>query len=94
MSNEHKEDQFIEVVICTSSGFYPEEGAENMPVHQKLKVQLEKAGRALGITDTSAFVATVDGRQLNFESSYVELGLTGHVEIDWGRSEGGGGSYA
>lgn len=96
MTNEKApQDQFVEVSISTTAGFYPEEGFERVPTHQKVSVLLKKAQDKLGIKDVAGWVATVtDGsgkRQIDIERSYVENDLSGEVEIDWGPSEGGGG---
>lgn len=86
---------FVAVSISTTSGFYPEEGFDRVPVHQKVGVQLEKAAKKLGIKDTNNWIATVSGpggkRQIDPDKTYLENRLSGEVEIDWGPSEGGGG---
>lgn len=100
--NEHNQEtgqkagaQFVEVSISTTAGFYPAEGFDQVPAHQKVEVQLKKAQKVLKINDTSGWVASVitsSGKeQLDPEKSYLENGLSGRVEIDWGPSEGGGG---
>ena len=88
-------EQFVEVSIATTAGFYPAEGFERVPAHQKVSVLLEKAQKELTIKDVAGWIATVtDGsgkRQIDPARSYVDNGLSGNVEIDWGPSEGGGG---
>lgn len=96
VSNERPpKEQFVEVSISTTAGFYPMEGFERVPVHQKVSVLLEKAQKELNIKDVAGWIATVtDGsgkRQIDPERSYLDNGLSGKVEIDWGPSEGGGG---
>jgi len=86
---------FVEVSISTTAGFFPAEGFDRVPAHQKIKVELEKAARKLQINNTSGWIATVSTpggkRTLDVEKSYAENALSGQVEIDWGPSEGGGG---
>jgi hypothetical protein len=86
---------FVAVSISTTSGFFPEEGFDRVPAHQKVRVQLEKAAHKLGIKDTANWIATVTGpggkRQIDPEKNYPDNHLSGEVEIDWGPSEGGGG---
>lgn len=96
VSNEKSpKEQFVEISISTTAGFYPAEGFERVPVHQKVSVLLEKAQKELNIKDIAGWIATVtDGsgkRQIDPARSYLDNGLSGKVEIDWGPSEGGGG---
>lgn len=89
------QEQFVEVSISTTAGFYPAEGFERVPVHQKVSVLLEKAKKELAIKDVAGWIATVtDGsgkRPIDPARSYLDNGVSGTVEIDWGPSEGGGG---
>lgn len=96
MSNEKSpNEQFVEVSISTTAGFYPAEGFSRVPAHQKVAVILDKAQRELNIKDVAGWIATVtDGsgkRQIEPDRSYIDNGLSGKAEIDWGPSEGGGG---
>lgn len=87
-----KEDQFAEVAVVTTSGSYPATGFEKTPVHQKVEVILKKAANKLNITDTTDWVAIVNESEIDFGQTYLELGLHGQVEIDYGPREGGGGN--
>ena len=96
VSNEASpKEQFVEVSVSTTAGFYPAEGFEQAPIHQKVSVLLGKAQNKLKIKDVNGWIATVtDGsgkRQLDPDRSYLDNNLSGTVEIDWGPSEGGGG---
>lgn len=88
-------EHFVAVSISTTAGFYPAEGFDRVPVHQKVSVELEKAKHALKIRDTAGWVATVTDptgkRVIDAAKSYIENALAGEVEIDWGPTEGGGG---
>src|SRR5438132_804630 len=104
MTDEHQQpneaakehpDQFVRVSISTTAGFFPAEGFNRVPIHQKVEVELEKARHALKIKDTAGWVASIADaagkRQIDPEKSYLDNKLAGEVEIDWGPSEGGGG---
>lgn len=88
----NKSEKFIAVAISTTSGFFPATGFERLPIHQKVEAQLGKAAKALNLTDTTGWIATVDKRTINPQQNYEENGLHGEVEIDWGPTEGGGGN--
>lgn len=93
---EPPEEQFVEVSISTTAGFYPADGVERRPIHQKISVILEEAKDKLRISDVTNWVVTVidakGQRELNPQSSYLDSGLSGKLELDWGPREGGGGS--
>ena len=88
-------EQFVQISISTTAGFFPAESFNRVPAHQKVEVELEKAKHKLEIKDTAGWIATVVGpsgkRTIDPVKSYLENGLSGEVEIDWGPSEGGGG---
>lgn len=92
---EAKKNQ-IEVSISTTAGFYPAEGFNSVPKNQPVQVELTKAQHELKIKDVNGWIATVvtpsGKRTLAPSKSYVENGLDGQAEIDWGPSEGGGGA--
>jgi hypothetical protein len=89
------EAQFLEVSISTTAGFFPTEGFNRVPAHQKVEVELAKAKQELRIKDTAGWVTTVIGpsgkRVIDPAKTYLENGLSGEVDVDWGPSEGGGG---
>src|SRR5690348_6964299 len=84
--------QHIDVAVVTTSGTWPEAGFENVPIHQPIKVQLQRAVKELKITDTTNWIAKVGNKELDVEQSYERNNLTGQVEIDYGPREGGGGN--
>lgn len=84
-------DNFIEVKVITTSGSFPKQEFERVPIHQPIKVVLHKAAQALKITDTSGWVARVGEVELDISKSYSDQHLTGQVVIDYGPKEGGGG---
>lgn len=88
-----QDDKKVGVAIATTSGFYPETGFIQVPVNQKVEVELKMAAKALNLTDTSNWEAKVAGRTIDPNQSYAENLLFGEVEIDWGPREGGGGQH-
>lgn len=86
-SKEH----FVQVRVVTTSGSFPKEGFERVPINQPVKVVLHKAADALKITDTNNWVARVGEGELDVAKSYSDHHLTGQVVIDYGPKEGGGG---
>ncbi|HMN12751.1 MAG TPA: hypothetical protein PKD55_10555 [Bellilinea sp.] len=87
----NQDEKKVGVAIATTSGFYPETGFIQVPVNQKVEVELQRAAKAIDLTDTSNWVAKVAGRTIDPNQSYAENQLSGEVEIDWGPREGGGG---
>jgi len=94
--SDHGKKEFVEVSVSTTAGFYPDEGFDRVKADETVNRQLEKAAKKLNIRNTAGWVATVNGptgkRALDPNSSYAENNLSGEIEIDWGPSEGGGGS--
>lgn len=93
MENEDNkpEDRTINVRVITSSGSYPVNGHEKVPLTEPVSAVLARAASALGVVDTTQWVATVNSAQIDVSKTYVQLGLHGEVKIDYGRGEGGGG---
>lgn len=89
-----KDEQQIEVSVVTTSGTYPLEGSDEVPIHQPVKVVLEKAQKKLEITDTAGWIVTAGGNTIDPTKSYADNGLKGSVTLDWGPKEGGGGKGA
>lgn len=84
-------ENHIEVEIVTTSGSYPSEGYEQVPIHQKVKVILKKAADQLKLVSTENWIAKVQGREINQELSFEENNLKERITIDFGPREGGGG---
>lgn len=90
-NGEHTEN-FVQVSVGTTSGFYPSEGFDKAPSNQKVRIFLAEAARNLNVTDTNGWVARVDNKEIDPEKSYDESGLSGQIEIDFGPRESGGGN--
>ncbi len=88
------EQQHIKISVVTTSGTWPEQDFATVPIHQKVRVALEKAAHDLKIADVSTWVARVGGRDLVLDQSWLENGVSGVVTLDYGPVESGGGSGA
>lgn len=91
MSHEKPLPNHLGVVVLTTSGRWPTQGGESTPINQPVHVVLAKAARELAIVDTTGWIATVGGREINVSSSFADNGLTGEVTIDFGPRAAGGG---
>lgn len=89
---EKRVEVFVAVRVVTTSGSYPAEGFDRVPMHQPVRQQLAEAVRKLKIRDTKEWVALVGGTEIDPDKSYEANGLEGEVVIDFGPLEGGGGN--
>jgi len=87
----HQHHHEIEVLVYTTSGSYPHHGFVAVPVTDKVSLILADAKEALHLTDTSTWVATVAGNEIDPNRTFEQDGLKGQVTIQWGPREGGGG---
>ena len=81
----------VAVAVYTTSGAYPGEGNELVKIPEIVGAILSKADSTLKLTDTSNWVATVDGNKIDPSKSYEANDLKGTFTIHWGPREGGGG---
>lgn len=81
----------VAVAVYTTSGAFPGHGHKREKATEIIANFLSQAARALRLTDTSGWVATVDDREIDSTKSYAENNLSGTVTIHWGPREGGGG---
>lgn len=89
--NEAQVERRVEVAVVTTSGSWPKSGFNSVPERQPVKHELAQAVSSLNIANTNGWIATVNGRQINPEASYLENGLSGQITIDYGPPHGGGG---
>jgi hypothetical protein len=82
----------IEVQVVTTSGAFPAEGTVQESIHQPITVVLKRAQKDLQIADTTGWIVTVSGREVDQHKNYVDNGLKDAVKLDWGPREGGGGT--
>jgi hypothetical protein len=94
MADNHggdKPEHRVNVVVITTSGHYPATGSDSVSANQPVKNELKKAAKELNIVDTTNWVATVNGTEIDPDKSYAENNLSGTVSIDYGPNHGGGG---
>ena len=91
MTSKKNGDNFVEIEVLTVSGSYPEDGYAKTPKNQEVRILLEKASKKLGIVSTEGFIATIDGAEININSTYETLNINDETTIDWSKREGGGG---
>lgn len=83
----------IEVLVITPSGIFPKnEKPRQVAADDQISAVLEKAAKELKLTDTTGWVVSVNERPLNPDLSFAANGLSGTVELDWHKPEGGGGA--
>jgi hypothetical protein len=87
----HGNDKLL-VTVITTSGVFPAQGALRVEPAELIANVLARAARKLNLTDTADWVAQVNGADINPQYSFVQAGLSGEVDIEWGAREGGGGN--
>jgi hypothetical protein len=85
-SNQQTHDmaKHIEVSVSTPMGTWPTEGFFEVPVDQKVDLQLKHVASSLHIEDTEGWVAVVNGRELDPADSYRKNHLSERVSIYYG----------
>ena len=81
----------VAVRVLTTSGSYPTKGHEAVPASEAVIQILQRAAAALGIANTSEWVAKISGNEIDPSQTYAALNLHGEVKIDFGKREAGGG---
>ena len=89
--NPELDADFVAVAVYTTSGAYPSGGHERVKITETVSEVLSKAASALKLTDTSDWVATVDGSEIDPSKSYEANELKGAFTVQWGPRETGGG---
>jgi hypothetical protein len=89
----HDRHQIL-VEVATTSGFYPQDRSDHLPDTEVVETELEKAAKALKLTNTANWIASVNKRQIDTKLSYEANGLKDKVVVDWGPPAGGGGTEA
>ena len=76
-----------------TEGIYPnEEDFRREPETTLIAKVLKAAAEKLKITNTTDWVAKVDGRKVDPDKTFKQERLTGIVEIEYHKHEGGGGA--
>lgn len=94
MTEHDPKPNHLLVAVLTTAGSFPANGFDEVPDHQPIKVELDRAVDKLTITNTSGWIATAGGRELDIQQSYLANQLSGKVEINYGARESGGGTDA
>jgi len=93
---EHEEGKArgpVAVAVITPSGIYPNPDDYRRAYEaETVKVVLDAAADKLNIKDTSDWDAYVDNAPIDPSKSFLGNGLSGIVEIEWHKREGGGGA--
>lgn len=88
----HKEID-VAVAVITPAGIYPDdEDFRRVAETTVIGTVLEEAKNKLKITNTTDWVARVHEREINVNRTFREDDLSGIVEIEWHKREGGGGA--
>jgi hypothetical protein len=89
----HHHEHDVAVAVITPAGIYPDEAEfRRAPDTEVMKVVLDAAAEKLHLTNTSDWDARVHGRLIDTHRTFREEHLSGIVEIDWHKHEGGGGA--
>lgn len=91
--SSHGAAKKIDVLVITPSGIFPKnEKPRQEHLDDPVREVLEKAAKELKLTDTTGWVVMVDERQIDPDASFEANRLSGSVELDWHKPEGGGGA--
>jgi hypothetical protein len=90
---EHHHEHDVAVAVITPVGIYPDEDDfRRVSDTEVISDVLEEAAKQLKLTNTSDWVASVHGREINTHHSLRQDHLSGIVQIEWHKREGGGGA--
>jgi hypothetical protein len=90
---EKRKEHDVAVAVITPKGIYPDENDfRRVPESTVIAEVLKAAADQFKITNTSDWVAKVDGQQLNVDKTFKHEKLSGIVEIEYHKHEGGGGA--
>lgn len=81
----------ITVSVHTTAGVFPAEGVLRVDADTKVADVLRRAAKKLKLSETTGWVVSADGRDIDVERSFGQIGLTGDIVITWNAPEGGGG---
>ncbi len=83
----------VAVAVITPAGIYPDDDDYRRVKDTAVIARvLEEAKTKLKITNTTDWVARVHEREINVDRTFREDHLSGIVEIEWHKREGGGGA--
>jgi hypothetical protein len=77
--------QHVKLAVRTPGRTWPTEGFILVPASQGVHEQLTRAVEALGIrADTSGWIASSEGRNVDIQATLMENGLAGEIIIRYG----------
>ena len=83
----------VAVAVITPAGIYPDDDDyRRIRDTTVIATVLEEAKTKLKITNTTDWVARVHEREINVDHTFRQDHLSGIVEIEWHKREGGGGA--
>lgn len=91
-NGKKNEPRTINVRVHTTSGNYPVHGHEKVSVTEQVQEILKRAADELELVGTADWIVRIGDKIVSGSSTYEQLGEHGEVKLDWGASEGGGGS--
>jgi hypothetical protein len=91
-SHEKDKVKTINVRVHTTSGNYPAHGHEKVSVTEQVQEILKRAADELELVGTTDWIVRIGDKVIAGSSTYEQLDERGEVKLDWGASEGGGGS--
>ena len=86
----HGADKLL-VTVLTLEGIFPAEGALRVEASERISTVLEKAAKKLELTDTSTWIVSANGKDVEPAHTFAQAHLSGVVELEWMPREGGGG---
>jgi hypothetical protein len=93
VSRKDEHPDKVLVVVVTTAGVYPAEGAARYLARTPISAVLVDAKAKLGITTVPPdWVVMVKNTDVNPSQSFEQAHLSGEVKIEWGPREGGGGA--
>lgn len=81
----------LEASVITMSGAYPKKGKKKVKTADLVSEFLADAQKHLHLTDTTGWIATVDGREINPTQTFAQNGLHDTAVLQWGPPHSGGG---
>lgn len=91
-NGKKNEARTINVRVHTTSGNYPARGHEKVSVTEQVQEILKRAADELELVGTTDWIVRIGDKVIAGSSTYEQLDEHGEVKLDWGASEGGGGS--
>lgn len=91
VTRKRRDHEFVTVTVFATAGVFPAEGALRVKAETLVSNVLARAAHKLHLTDTAAWIVSIDGRDIDAALSFAQNGLSGHVDLDWLPPEGGGG---